>query len=81
MARWGYETGQTTCECGEEDHTMQHCLVCPLQPNKCSSKDLAVFNENAKDCVKKWETVTLPASFKDSKRRRRIQQPKRNPLL
>lgn len=57
MARWGYETGQTTCECGEEDHTMQHCLVCPLLPNQCSPKDLAVFNKNAKDCVKEWETV------------------------
>ena len=57
MARWGYETGQTTCECREEDHTMLHCLGCPLLSIQCSSKDLAVFNKNAKDCVKKWETV------------------------
>ena len=37
--------------------TMQHCLVCPLLPNQCSLKDLAEFNNKAKDCVKKWETV------------------------
>lgn len=72
MARWGYETGQTTCECGEEDQTMQHCLVCPLLPNQCSSKDLAVFNKNAKGSVKKLETVIEPTSFKDMKRRRRL---------
>jgi len=37
-----------TCECGEADHTMEHCLVCPLLPNSCSSKDLAVFNKKCK---------------------------------
>ena len=40
-----------------EKQTMEHCLVCPLLPNTCSSKDLAVFNKNAKDCVKQWETA------------------------
>ena len=57
LVRWGYKTGPTTCECGQADHTMEHCLVCPLLPNPCSPKDLAVFNKNAKDCVKKWETA------------------------
>ena len=57
MARWGYKTGPTICECGEGEHTMQHCLVCPLLPNPCSIKDLAEHNSNAKDCVKKWETT------------------------
>jgi hypothetical protein len=42
---------------------MQHCLVCPLLPNQCSSNDLAVFNTNPKDWVKKWETsYNQPAS-------------------
>ena len=57
LVRWGYKTGPTTCECGEADHTMEHCLVCPLLPNPCSPKDLAVFNKNAKDCVKNMETA------------------------
>ena len=57
LVRWGYKTGPTTCECGQADHTMEHCLVCPLLPNPCSPKDLAVFNKNAKDCVKNWETA------------------------
>ena len=47
--------------CGEEDHRMQHCLVCPLLHIQFSSMDFAVFNENAKDYVQKW-SYSQPAS-------------------
>ena len=70
LVRWGYKTGPTTSECGEADHTMEHCLVCPLLPNPCSSKDLAVSNKNAKDGVKKWENVIQPSRFRETKRKR-----------
>lgn len=59
--------------CREEEHTMQHCLLCPLLPNQCSGKDLTEFNDKAKGCVKKWETASTNC-FKDPKRRRRLNQ-------
>ena len=55
LNKWGYRTsGDTTCDCGTDQQTMDHLLCCPLLEQKCTSDDLASYNENAKKCVQLW---------------------------
>ena len=53
MQRWGYEDGEATCDCGEEQ-TMEHLLICPLLPDPCTLEDLEAQNDQAKACVQHW---------------------------
>ena len=53
MQRWGYEDGEATCDCGEEQ-TMEHLLICPLLPEPCTLEDLEALNDQAKACVQHW---------------------------
>ena len=51
--KWNYiENDDTTCECKEEDQTMDHLLECPLFQKIYSSADFIVYNNKANDCVK-----------------------------
>ena len=53
MQRWGYDDGEATCDCGEEQ-TMEHLLICPLLPDPCTLEDLEALNDQAKACVQHW---------------------------
>ena len=53
MQRWGYEDGEATCDCGEEQ-TMEHLLICPLLPEPCTLEDLEALNDQGKACVQHW---------------------------
>ncbi|KAJ8370885.1 hypothetical protein SKAU_G00109130 [Synaphobranchus kaupii] len=54
MQRWGYSTDPTNCDCGTAPQDTTHLLICPLLPNPCTTEDLAEYNTQAQECVKKW---------------------------
>ena len=57
LIKWGYHTGDPSCNCGTETQTMEHLLQCPLLKTPCSCEDLSTFNDTAKKCVKLWQST------------------------
>ena len=55
--KWGYDEGDTTCDCGFSSENTRHMLECPLLAHSCSLDDLMQFNEAAKQCVEQWKTA------------------------
>ena len=51
---WGYSTASVACDCGHPRQTMQHLLECPSLDAKCTSQDLADYNDKARACVMRW---------------------------
>ena len=55
LSKWDIRGMQTQpvneCDCGTDQQTMDHLLCCPLLEQKCTSDDLASYNENANKCV------------------------------
>ena len=51
---WKYSDTDTICDCGEQTHTMDHLLKCPMLPQECTTEDLMEYNETAKECVFQW---------------------------
>ena len=52
LIKWGYHTGDPSCNCGTETQTMEHLLQCPLLKTPCSRGDLSIFNDTAQKCMK-----------------------------
>ena len=40
LIKWGYHTGDPSCNCGKETQTIEHLLQCPLLKTPCSRNDL-----------------------------------------
>ena len=57
LIKWGYHTGDPSCNCGTETQTMEHLLQCPLLKTPCSRDDLSIFNDTAQKCVKLWQST------------------------
>ena len=57
LIKWGYRTGDPSCNCGTETQTMEHLLQCPLLKTPCSRDDLSIFNDTAQKCVKLREST------------------------
>ena len=57
LIKWGYHTGNPSCNSGTETQTMEHLLQCPLLKAPCSRDDLSTFNDTAKNCVKLWQST------------------------
>ena len=57
LIKWGYHTGDLSCNCGTETQTMGHLLQCPLLKTLCSRDDLSIFNYTAQKCVKLWQST------------------------
>ena len=51
---WGTKTGDTTCDCGTAQETMDNALQYPDLPQICSIADLMAYNPVAVNCVDKW---------------------------
>ncbi|XP_072047134.1 carboxypeptidase B-like [Amphiura filiformis] len=47
LHKWGYTSGPTMCDCGQEPQTMQHLLECPLLEDPVTTDDLAQFSQRA----------------------------------
>ena len=58
LIKWGYYTGDLSCNCGTETPTMEHLLQCPLLKTPCSRDDLSIFNDTAQKCVKLWQSTS-----------------------
>ena len=57
LIKWGYHTGDSSCNCGTETQTMEHLLQCPLLKTPCSCDDLSIFKDTAQKCVKLWQST------------------------
>ena len=57
LIKWGYHTGDPSCNCGTETQAMEHLLQCPLLKTPCSRDDLSTFNDTAKKCVELWQST------------------------
>ena len=57
LIKWGYHTGNPSCNCGTEAQTMEHLLHCPLLKTPCSRDNLSIFNDTAQKCVKLWQST------------------------
>ena len=55
--KWGYHTGDPSCNCGTKTQTIEHLLQCPLLKTPCSGDDLSIFNDTAQKCVKLWQST------------------------
>ena len=54
MLKWQYSDADTIWDCGEQTHTMDHLLKCPMLPQECMTDDLMEYNENTEECVFQW---------------------------
>ena len=55
LKNWGFiYKDDVTCECGTAPQSMEHLLRCPLLEHECKAKDLAEYNECARNCVQLW---------------------------
>ena len=57
LIKWGYRTGDPSCNCGTETRTMEHLLQCPLLKTPFSRDDLSIFNDTAQKCVELREST------------------------
>ena len=57
LIKWGYHTGDPSCNCGTETQTMELLLQCPLLKIPCSRDDLSIFNDTAQKCMKLWQST------------------------
>ena len=58
LKKWGFvdPATNTTCQCGDDDDTVQHRSKCSLLDEPWSTTDLCQFNENARRFVELWKT-------------------------
>ena len=54
MLKWEYSDADIVCDSGEQTHTMDHLLKCPMLPQECTTDDLMEYNEAEKECVFQW---------------------------
>ena len=58
LIKWGYHTGDPSCNRSTETQMMEHLLQCPLLKTPCSRDDLSFFNNIAQKCEKLWQSTT-----------------------
>ena len=59
MLKWGYTDSSAECECGQGSQTMPHLLSCNTMLQPCTERDLAVANDVALACARRWEMVVM----------------------